>query len=104
MDRKTAKLLEVFDYSEAMLKDAEAGNWDKVIATEAERSACLTKLFLVSSIEDFTDENENKIRQILNLNEKIESITVDARENIRKDIGSIGKGRKVVELYAQNRG
>lgn len=104
MGCRTSKLDEAFDFSEAMLKDAEAGNWEKVIAAEVERSACLTKAFLVSSGNNFSDENENKIRQILRINEQIESITIDARENIRNNVDTINTGRKVVDLYSQNRG
>jgi len=104
MKSNTAQLLEAIGFSETMLRDAEAGNWENVIATEAERSACLTRLFSGSSADGFSAENKNRIRQILSINEKIASITIDARNNIRKEIGSVSIGRKVVELYSQNSG
>ena len=86
-------------YSETMLKNAEAGNWDKVIDIEVQRSELLEKLF---SSTDNVDEMDDKIRKIIDINKKLETITLNARESARTEISSINKGRHAVNVYAQN--
>jgi len=88
--------------SETMLKDAEAGNWEKVYEIEAQRSELLGKLFSSSSQEINVDDMDDKIRKIIAINKKLEAITVKARDNVHNDIASINKGRQAVSLYAQN--
>lgn len=102
MNNKSKQLLDVVEYSEAMLKDAEAGNWDKVIVFEAQRSELLEKLFSNPSGNKNVEDINNKIRKILGINKKIETIAANARENTRNEMYSINKGRQAVNLYAQN--
>jgi hypothetical protein len=104
MNRKNKQLLDVVEYSESMLKDAEAGNWDKVIDIEVQRNQLLENLFSSSSRHNEIDDIDSKIHQIININKKIESAAAQARDNIHKDITSISKGRQAVGLYAQNTG
>lgn len=88
--------------SETMLKDAKAGNWEKVYEIEVQRSELLGKLFSSSNQEINVDDMDDKIRKIIAINKKLEEITVKARANVHSDIISINKGRQAVNLYAQN--
>ncbi len=88
--------------SEIMLKDAEAGNWDKVVNIEAQRSELLEKLFSGAHQENNADDMDDKIRKIIAINEKLEAITLKARDSTGEEIASMSKGRKAVNLYAQN--
>ena len=88
--------------SEIMLKDAQAGNWDRVFDIEVERSELLEKLFSGSDRENNVDEMDAKIREIIAINKKLEAITQKARDDARDDIASIGKGRHAINSYAQN--
>ncbi len=95
-------LLKAIMCSEIMLKDAEAGNWDNVANIEAQRSELLEKLFSGAHQGNNVDDMDNKIRKIIAINEKLEAITLKARDSTGEEIASMSKGRKAVNLYAQN--
>ncbi len=88
--------------SEIMLKDAEAGNWDRVFDIEVQRSELLEKLFSSTDQENNVDEMDAKIREIIAINKKLEAITLKARDSAQDDITSINKGRHAISSYAQN--
>ena len=102
MSDKTKQLLNVVACSETMLKDAEAGNWEKVIDIEVKRSELLEQLFSSSSQDNNIEDMDDKIQQIIDINKKLESITIKARDNVRNDIAIINKGQNAVNMYAQN--
>jgi len=95
------QLHQAIDYSESMLKDAEAGNWENVYHIEAQRSALLNKLFSSSTEKHDVREMDDKIRKIIAINEKLEAITLKARDSTRDDICDISKGRHAVSSYTQ---
>lgn len=95
------QLYKAIECSEIMLRDAKAGNWENVFAIEAQRSALLEKLFSGASKENNVQEMDDKIRQIIAINKKLEAITMLARDNTRDDLCSIKKGRRAVNQYAQ---
>lgn len=96
------QLQNAINYSETMLKDARAGNWDKVSEIETQRSDLLKKLFSNASQSNTVEDMDDKIRKIIAINEKIEAITVAARDIVHNDISSMNKGRQAVNLYTQN--
>ena len=104
MDYKKKQLTDVIEYSETMLKEAEAGNWENVFTVEKQRSNTLKELISPSFAKNNKDDNNEKILQILNINKKLEVITSKARDDIRNQAGSISKGRHAVDMYAQNTG
>lgn len=101
MNTKNKQLQSVVEYSETMLKDAQAGNWDSVISIEAQRGELLDQLFS-GSRENNIVEMDAEIRKIININKKLEAITLNAREDARNEMSSVNKGRRVVNLYAEN--
>lgn len=78
---------DVIEYSQTMLKEAEAGNWDNVFAVEKQRSNTLKELFSPPFTKNDKEENNEKILQILNINNKLEVITSKARDDIRNQAG-----------------
>ncbi len=88
--------------SEKMLRDAEAGNWENVFNIEAQRNLLLEKLFSSSNQENSVPEMDDKIRKIIAINDKLEAITLKARDWVRNDIASMSKGRHAVNVYEQN--
>ena len=104
MDYKNKQLTDVIEYSETMLEEAEAGNWETVFTVERQRSQILKECFSPPFTKNDKDENNEKILQILNINKKLEAITSKARDDIRNQAGSINKGRHAVGMYAQNAG
>ncbi len=104
MDIKSRQLLDVIEYSKTMLKEAELSNWENVASVETIRSNTLKKLFLLPFTETEKEKNNEKILQILNINKRLEATAIKARDEIRKQAGSINKGRHAVGMYAQNVG
>ncbi len=102
MNYKHQQLEGVIEYSETMLKEAESGNWESVYSIEEKRSKLIKKIYSSLSTQD--ENNNNQISQILALNGQIEKVTSKARDNTRKQMGSINKGRQVVSAYSQNSG
>jgi len=102
MNNKSEQLLNALEHSETMLKDAEAGNWEKVIDMEAQRSELLKKLFSSPYGNNNIADIDNKIKKIIDINNKLETVAAEARDNAANDITSINKGRHAVSLYAQN--
>lgn len=102
MNSKNEQLQRVVEYSKTMLENAQAGNWDSVIKIEARRGELLKKLFSVSPQDNNVAEMDAEIRKIISINEKLEAITLSAREDARSDMASANKGRHAVDVYAQN--
>ena len=102
MNTTNKQLENVVEYSESMLKNAEAGNWDSVIDIEAQRGELLKKLFSGSPQDNNVADMDVEIRKIISINEKLEAITLNAREDTRDEMVSASKGRHVVSAYAQN--
>ncbi|VAW53101.1 hypothetical protein MNBD_GAMMA06-1963 [hydrothermal vent metagenome] len=96
------QLQSAITYSEVMLEDAQAGNWDRVFDIEVQRSELLEKLFSGNIQENNIDDMDAKIREIITINKKLEAITLKARNNAQNDITSINKGRQAINSYAQN--
>ncbi len=103
MNNKSKQLLNALEHSETMLKDAEAGNWDKVVGMETQRSELLKKLFSSPSADDNVADIDNKIKKIIDINNKLEAVVAKERDSAANDITSINKGRHAVSLYTQNR-
>jgi hypothetical protein len=104
MTYKNKQLLAVIDYSETMLKEAKAGNWENFASVETMRSNTLKKIFSLPFTETEKEKYNEKILKILNINKCLEAATIKARDEIRKQAGSINKGRHAVGMYAQNAG
>lgn len=102
MNNKNTQLQYAVNYSKKMLSNASAGNWDKVIDIEVQRSELLEKIFSTSSHDNNIEEIDDKIRKIIDIDKKLEVITLNAREDARNEIMSINKGRQAVKTYAQN--
>ncbi len=99
---RSKQLQSAITCSEIMLKDAQAGNWDRVFDIEAQRSELLEKLFSSENQGNSIDDMDARIREIIAINKKLEAITLQARDNAREDIASINKGRHAIDSYAQN--
>ena len=104
MNYKTKELMDVIKLSEMMLKDAEVGNWESVFAAESKRNDILNELFSLPFSKKDKEENNEIIQQVLVINKKLESVTAQARDEIKKEFSSINKGRHAVGVYAQNTG
>ena len=102
MDIKNKQIDDAMDCTEIMLKDAEAGNWDRVMDIEIQRGELLEKLFSTPNQNDSVVDMDNKIRKIIDMNKKLEVIAINARADSGQHIASINNGRRAVNAYAQH--
>ncbi len=102
MDTKNKQLKEAISCSETMLKDAEVGNWDRVMEIEVQRSELLKKLFSTSHQGNDVIEMDDKIRKIIDINKRLEAIAIDARDDSGQHVASINNGRRAVDVYMQH--
>jgi len=102
VNNKNNQFSELIYYSGVMLKEAEGGNWHKVISVEKQRNNLLKELFLQPFTQKEKNENKENILQVLDINKKLEAISSNARDEIRSQAGSINKGRQALDMYAQH--
>ena len=88
--------------SEAMLRDAEAGNWSKVIEMEEYRRELLNELFSDSGTICSATEMDKQIQKIIAINSKLEAAAVSARDSVASDINSISRGRNALDSYTKH--
>jgi hypothetical protein len=106
MNIKNKQLDDAIGCTEIMLKDAEAGNWDRVMDIEIQRSELLEKLFSTpnqnNSIDNSVIDMDNKIQKIIDINKRLEAIAITARADSGQHIASINNGRRAVNAYVQH--
>lgn len=98
----TDKLTELVEHNKKMLKDAEAGNWEKVSESEFIRQQLITAFYSVPSAVHETEAVASATQEMLLLNEKLKQLAFKARDNINKDLAGLGKGKTAVNAYARH--
>ena len=98
----SASLSDLFEYSYAMLKHAEAGEWDTVAVDEAVRRELINTFFSNPSNIANEPDISTAIQEMLLINDKLEKLTTDARDEAKTAVNSISNGRKAVNAYADN--
>ena len=85
------QLVELVEYNRDMLKNAEAGNCDKVIEAE----------LLRKNVESLPDVGR-ATRELLQINKSLEELATSARNAITSEAESTQKGQKAVNAYIKN--
>ena len=102
MDNIDRQLEYLISRSEEMLKQAEQGDWLKVMADEVERSEQIRSVFSAGNNVEKNEETDKQICKIININKKLEAIASSAKEKRLNDLTSFGKGREAVKLYGKH--
>jgi len=102
MNLNNEQLDNALDCTEIMLKNAESGNWDRVMDIEVQRGELLEKLFSTPHKNSNIADMDEKIRKIIDMNKKLEAITINARDHSGSHIASLNNGRRAVNVYMQN--
>jgi len=92
----------LIEHSHAMLKHAEAGEWETVAEDEAIRRALIDAYFSKPSNLASEPDISGAIRELLQINDRLEQLTLDAREAVGAEAHTISTGRKAVSAYADN--
>ena len=95
---------DLIDHSHAMLRHAEAGEWDTVARDEAMRRELIDAYFSNPSNIANEPEISHAIQELLRINDRLEQLTAAARDTARAEIKNIGTGRKAISAYTENTG
>ena len=98
----TDKLTVLVEHDSQMLKDAEAGNWEKVAENECVRQQLIKEFYSVSSDERETEAVASATKELLLLNKKLLQLTSKARDKVKNDLVEMGKGKAAINTYAKH--
>ncbi len=103
-EERSRRISELLVQTHTSLDNARSGNWDTVIRDEQQRRHVITELFSSPLDVEEARKYRRTIEEIVRLNSELEQLTVDARNNVLREAGSIGKGRRALHRYAENAG
>lgn len=95
------QLAELVEYNRDMLKNAEAGSWDKVIEAEILRKKMFDAFYTTAGVEGLPGV-ESATRELLQINKSLEELATSARKAISNETVSSYKGQKAVNAYIKN--
>ena len=98
----TANISDLIEHSHAMLGHAEAGEWETVIEDEVIRRQLINTFFSKPSNIANEPDISTVIQEMLLINDKLEKLSIDARDEAKTEVNSITSGRKAVNAYADN--
>ena len=96
------QLEDLLEHNQAMLKDAQQGQWDKVIEAEVLRNTLLKNMYSSNGIED-TPGIRLATMEMLSINQQLELLATAAKKTAATDALSINKGRNAVSAYSQHK-
>ena len=96
------KLTELVEHNKQMLKDAEAGDWEKVTENEFIRQQLINAFYSVPSAVHETETVTSAIQEIILINENLTQLACKARDNVKKDLAGLGKGKTAINAYAKH--
>lgn len=91
-------------HSHTMLQHAEAGEWELVVSDEERRREMIHACFSKPSNIANEPGIGHAIQELLRINDRLEQLTMAARDRARTEIRTIGTGRKAISAYAENTG
>lgn len=98
----TDKLTELAEHNKQMLKDAEAGNWEKVTENECIRQQLIKAFYSVTPEEHEAATVASATQELLLVNEKLKQLACNARDKVKKDLAGLEKGKAAVNAYAKH--
>jgi hypothetical protein len=96
-----SQLVELVEYNRDMLRNAEAGNWDKVIEAEILRKKMFDAFYTTHGEKNLPDV-ASATRELLQINTSLEELATAARKAITSEAVSTLKGQKAVNAYTRN--
>ena len=96
-----SQLAELVEYSRDMLKDAEAGNWGKVIEAEILRKKMFEAFYNTPGVERLPNV-ARATRELLQINQSVQELAASARKSVTNEAVSAYKAQKAVDAYTKN--
>ena len=100
-DELNIQLVDLVEYNRDMLKNAQAGNWDKVIEAEILRKSMFEAFYTAAGVESLPDV-ARATRELLQINKSIQELAASARKAVTNEAVSTYKGQKAVNAYTRN--
>ena len=88
---------DALDMSRRMAALGDRGDWDAVIALEPRRRTLLEQAFATHAPPD--ELIAERVRAILDLDRRLMTQSIAARDRIAAELGQAGKGRRAVSAY-----
>ncbi len=101
-DATADKLSELIKHNNRMLKDAEAGNWEKVTENEIIRQQLIKTFYSVTSNVRESAVIASATHELLLVNEKLKELAIQARDKVKTDLTRTGKSRAAIDAYAKH--
>lgn len=98
----TEKLVELVQHNKQMLKDAEAGNWEKVAENEVIREQLIKAFYSLSADADEAATVATATQELLHVNEEITQLAREAKEQLKNELCEIGRGKSAVNAYTKH--
>jgi len=98
----SANIAELIEHCHTMLRHAEAGEWDTVVNDEVIRRQLINTFFSEPSNVANEPDISTAIQELLKINDKLERLSIDARDEAITEVNSISSGRKAVSAYEEN--
>lgn len=97
-DSLSEQLAKLTAMNHSMLKNAESGDWEKVIDEEVLRREMLEALY--SSIDiQYAPGVASATREMLLINQKLEKLANSAHKSTASEIVSMHRGRQAISTY-----
>lgn len=93
-----SQLTELAKLNHNMLKNAEAGNWDKVIEAEKVRRSMLDTLYSSPGVENIPGV-DTATREMVSINQRLEELAISAHKLVTTEVVSINKGQQAISTY-----
>lgn len=92
---------ELLEQNHNMLKDAQEGQWDKVIEAEVLRNTRMKNFYSTSGVAEMPDI-QKATKELLSINREMEKLAIEAKQTTACEAQSINKGRNAINAYARN--
>jgi len=93
------ELSQLIEFNIRMLKDAEAGDWEKVKASEAAREKMISSFYKNAEKHYHKDVISSATQELLSVNEKLKQLAIRAREETRSQLNDLSKGKAAIDAY-----
>lgn len=97
---QTELLDQALGLTHRMLENAQAGDWQAVIAQECERRRLLERAF--ATRQPLNAAQAVSVRRILDLDKGLLEISTQLRDGIGDELGQLQKGNRASQAYRAN--
>lgn len=95
------QMAELLEHNHEMLKDAQQGQWDKVIEAEVLRNTMMKSFYSSQGVAELPDIH-NATHEMLSISKQLEQLATEAKQTAAGETRSINKGRNAISAYARH--